>query len=121
MAALLNPANRTNGGIEWGLIAHAAAMFSSVTIFTAANFNLQSISYINNREFSGVDIMSVPGPVGYQLLIYSKPTDVITYTMFLLGQWLADGLLVSSAEFSAAKIFNVGRFSSSIVVISFMG
>jgi hypothetical protein len=29
------PVNRTRGGIKWGLVAHTAAMFSFVTIYTA--------------------------------------------------------------------------------------
>ena len=69
-------------------------MFSVVTVFTAMNLDLQSISYIDNREFPGVDQVFPPGPLGYQWFIYSKPLTVVTNLMFLLNNWLADGFLV---------------------------
>ena len=95
MGALFNPANRTKGGIRWGLVAHTVAMFSFVTISTALNLDIQSFSYIDNREFPGNGGIP-PGPLGYQFLIYSKAISVVPSIMFILNQWLADGLLVSS-------------------------
>lgn len=73
-------------------------MFSFVTVFTATNLDIQSISYIDNREFPGMDgVGSVlpPGPLGYQFFIYSKSISIGRSLMFLLSNWLADGLLVS--------------------------
>jgi hypothetical protein len=55
MAALFNPANRRREGIKWGLVSYTVVMFSFVTVFTAMNLNIQSISYIDNREFPGVE------------------------------------------------------------------
>ena len=94
MGALLDPVNRKSSGIKWGLVAHTVAMFASVTVYTAMSLHLHSISYIDNREFPGID-GGRPGPLGYQLLIISKPISVIPNAMFPLNQWLADGLLVS--------------------------
>ena len=94
MSALFDPTNRARGGIRWGLVAYAAVMFSFVTVFVAMNLNAQSVSYIDNRAFSGNNGIP-PGPLGYQFLLYSKPISIVPHFMFLLNNWLADGLLVS--------------------------
>jgi hypothetical protein len=95
MAALFDPANRTRGAVKWPLVAHTAAMFLVVTIYTATILILLSICYIDNREFPGADKYP-PGPFGYLLFIYSEPLNVVASVMFLLNTLLADGLLVSS-------------------------
>ena len=120
IGALLNPANRTRGSIKFGLAVYAVAMFIIVTIFTATNLDLQSISYIDNREFSGNSDQPTPGPIGYQLLINSKGISVVSSAMFILNQWLADGLLVGFLLESMIQISNVGCSSSSIVAVSFI-
>lgn len=96
MSAFFNPSNRLRGGIKWPLVAHTLVMFSFVTVYVATSLDLQSISYIDNREFPGVDGLIPPGPLGYQLFIYSKAINVVPNLMVLLNNWLADGLLVSS-------------------------
>jgi hypothetical protein len=95
MVALFDPANRKREGIKWGLVLFTAAMFSFVTIFTAISSNILSITFVDNREFPGVGDKLPPGPIGYQLLIYSEVISIISKLMFLLNNWLADGLLVS--------------------------
>ena len=97
MSALLNPVNRMKGGIKWGLAIHTAAMFSFVTIYTAINLNIQSISFINNREFPGTstDGAIPPGPIGYQWFIRYKAITIALGPFFVMNNWLADGLLVS--------------------------
>ena len=95
MSAFFNPANRPKGGIKWPLIVHTALMFSFVTIYTGTSLDLQSVSYIDNREFPGVDGLVPPGPLGYQLFIYSSAISIVPNLMVLLNNWLADGLLVS--------------------------
>ena len=94
MSALLN---RTGRGVKWGLVVHTVAMFSCVTIYTAGGLYLQSISYIEDRGFPGVDTIP-PGPIGYQFLIITDPLNSLCYVMFYLNQWLADGLLASSVS-----------------------
>lgn len=97
MGALYNPNNRMKEGIKWGLIAYTAAMFLFVTIFTATNLGIQSISYIDNREFFCANSTDCqPGPLGYQPLINSKTISVCRNLMFLLNSLQAGGLLVSS-------------------------
>ena len=96
-------------------MAHSAAMFSIVTIYTAINLDLQSISYIDSREFPGVDGAFPSGPIGYQVLIYTKAISLVDTIMFILNNWLADGLLVSSVLGPASQVPNLGRPSSSIV------
>ena len=96
MGALINPTNRRRQGIKWGLVSYTVIMFSFVTIFTAMNLNIQSVSYIDNREFPGVENVLPPGPLGYQWFLYSDVLTIVPNLMFLLNNWLADGLLVSS-------------------------
>jgi hypothetical protein len=93
MGTLFNPAHRRRG-IKWGLVSYTVAMFVFVTVFTAMNDNIQSISWIDNREFPGVEGVLPPGPLGYQFFIYSNVISIIPNLMFLLNNWLADGLLV---------------------------
>lgn len=93
MAALLNPINRTRGGIKWGLVIHTVVMFSFVTVYTATTLDFQSISYIDNRKFPGADGTSA-GPLGYQLYSLFEPIGFVQMVMFALNGWLADGLLV---------------------------
>ena len=94
MGALLNPVNRTRGSGNWLLVAHTVAMFAFVTINTGISLNIQSIVNIDNRKFPGADEIP-PGPYGYQFIALSQKTNFTPSIMFLLNQWLADGLLVS--------------------------
>lgn len=112
MDALLSSVNHTSERLKWGLLAHTTAMFSFVTIFTAINLDIQSISYIDNRDFAGDDIMFPPGPLGYQFLIYSKAISVVPNVMFYLNTCLADGLLVSSVANSITQVSNMGCSSA---------
>ena len=95
MDALFDPVNRAKGGTKWPLVVHTTAMFSVVTVYVATSLDLESISYIDNREFPGVDGVLPPGPLGYQLSIYFKAVNLISNLMVLLNNWLADGLLAS--------------------------
>jgi len=94
MAALLGPASHTGGVVKWGLVVHTGAMFTFLTILFATLLDIQSISYIDNRAFPGADGAPWAGPVAYQLFIYSKAISVFPLVMFLLNNWLADGLLL---------------------------
>ena len=96
MGALLNPIDRTRGGIKWGLVAHTAAMFSVLTVNAAISLNIEPISYINNREFPGDDFFP-PGPSGYQYLTYATAVSVVSSVMSFMIPCLADAFLVSSA------------------------
>jgi len=69
-------------------------MFSIVTIATAMNLNVLSVSYIDNREYPGVDGVTPPGPLGYQESIHASALTVIPDLMFLLNGWMADALLL---------------------------
>jgi hypothetical protein len=95
LSALFSSNNRAKGGIQWGFVAYIAAMFSFVTIYTALNLNLQSISYIDNREFPGNDL-APPGPLGYQWFIHNQAISIVPNLMFIMNNWLADAFLVSS-------------------------
>ena len=97
MGALFDPVNRARGGIRPLLVAHTVVMFLFGTIYTAANLSILSVSYVNNRGFPGIDELPT-GPLGYQYFAYTKATGVISTSMFLLNNWLADGLLVHSTS-----------------------
>jgi len=95
MAALLSPVDRRRGGIKWGHVSYTVLMFSLATVYTTTNLNVQSVSFIDNREFPGVEGMLPPGPLGY-LWFNSGMLCTVPNLMFLLNNWLADGLMVGS-------------------------
>ena len=95
MAALFNPGHRRGEPVKRGLVSYTVAIFSVVTIQTAMDLDLQSISFIDNREFPGSDL-SPPGPIGYQPFISKEALSIIPNALFTLSNWMADGLLVSS-------------------------
>jgi hypothetical protein len=103
MIVLFNPANRRREGTKWGLVSYTVIMFLFATVLTAMGLNLGSISFIDNREYPGVEGEGgvAPGPLGYQVLIHPTALSVVPSVMFLLNYWLADGLLVSSLTNSA--------------------
>jgi len=70
------------------------SFFLFVTVFTAINLDVLSISYIDNRETQTHDATNPPGPLGYQYLTYSEAISFVSTAMFFLNNWLADGLLL---------------------------
>ena len=85
------------------------------------NLDIQSVSYIDNREFPGNDALP-PGPLGYQYLIYSKAISIVPNLMFLLNNWLADGLLVSFAFTWVPRVAHVSLpYSSIVATLSIQG
>ena len=97
VAALLDPVYIRREAIKWGLVSYTMAMFTLVTIGTALQLNTQSISYIDNRQLLGAGGVLSPEPTTYQILVGSDATSVIQNVVFILSNWLADGLLVSSS------------------------
>ena len=97
MTLLLNPVNPRRGGIKWGVVFYTATMFSFATVLTGMGIQIGSISFIDNREFPGVEGLLPPGPLGYQDLIRPTAITIIPNLMFFLNNWLADCLLVSSS------------------------
>ena len=98
MAGLFDPANRRRDDVKWGLVSYTVVVFSFATVFTGTTLNLGSVSFIDNREYPGsVKNNMAPGPLGYQAIIYQKAISIIPSLFFLLGYWLADGLLVGSS------------------------
>lgn len=103
MSALLNPVNSTRGGIKWPLVAYTVVMFSIVTLSNAIGLDIRSISYIDNREFPGVDGELPPGPVGYENLIIFEAISILPSITFFLNNWLADGFLVSRVKLMSPR------------------
>jgi hypothetical protein len=102
MRVLLNPVRRAGEGIRWPYVAYTTVMFSFVTIYTAMGLDVQSISFIDNRNVPRIDGSLTSGPIGYQSLIESEAIHVVPDVIFLLNDLLADGLLVSPTWGSAA-------------------
>ena len=95
MGTLLNPENRMKRGVKWGLVAHTMAMFSFTSIACVIEGRRRFTSYVENREFPGVEGEYPPGPYGF-LSLRSGPITSVGLLMFPLNQWLADGLLVGT-------------------------
>ena len=93
LATLLDPAYRRGEGIKWGLVTYTLVMFSFVTVYTGITLHIQSISFIDEREFTYRGLKF--GPLGYQSTIRRTVLGMLTTVMFVLNYWLADGLLVS--------------------------
>ena len=91
-------------------------MFSLATVQTALNLDIESISYIDNRAFSGIEGLIIPGPVGYQVTIVGDALMIVSTAVLVLSNWLADGLLVSSL-FGIAFTCQTKLLLSSIVAI----
>ena len=95
MASLLNPVNRRREGIKWGLVSYTMVMFSCGTVVAVMALNMASISFIDNREFPGVEGVSPPGPLGHLMTACSAGASETGPTFAaLLNYWLGDGLLV---------------------------
>ena len=84
--------------VNWGLISYTVVMFSFVTVYTALNLNLQSTSFIDNREFPG-------GPTTYQINAQVGVPGIPPNVFFISNYWLADGFLVRSLS-DAAQVSN---------------
>jgi len=96
MAALFDSTNRRGEKVKWGLVTYTVVMFSFVTVLTGIRFNIRSLSYIDNREYPGVEGVVPPGPLGYQSFIWSSALSLVPSFIFASNNWLADGLLVGS-------------------------
>lgn len=112
MSALLDPSNRRTTTAKWGLVIHTAVMFIVVMICSALAMDQQRISYIDKREFPGVDSVLPPGPLGYHLTLRSDAISFTPYLLFFLNQCLADGFLVSPVKCSVAQVFNICHSSA---------
>ena len=116
MAAFFNPVHRRGEPIKWGLVTYTVVMLLVVTVGTAAQLDVQSISFVNNREFPGIEDVLPPGPYGYQRFVNPIPVSTVRDVMFVLGNWLADGLLVSCLSGAALLIQMSDAGSSSSIV-----
>ena len=96
MAVLSNPVLRKGERIKWGLVSYTVVMFLVVTVQTAMGLDLNSIAYIDNRGFPGIGGELSPGPYGYKKFTVAGGLNVTSMVMFVLNDWLADGLMVSS-------------------------
>lgn len=118
MSTLLNPDNRMKKGVKWGLVTHTMAMFSFTSIACMIEGRERSISYVEAREFPGVEGEFPPGPYGF-LSVRHGPITSVSVLMFPLNQWLADGLLVGTVPNSIVQD-STSLLSSYTVAISFI-
>lgn len=103
LIALLGPTNRTGRIIKWGLVAHVVAMFTFQTVSIVIQLRLQSISYIDFREFPASDGSLYSGPFAYQYSTSYSGINAVPLVMFFLNNWLADGLLVNFVSSSVIR------------------
>ena len=110
MTGLFDPEHRRGERVKWGLVSYTAAMFSLLTVLTATNFDVFSISYIDNRQFPG-------GPGAYMAFVLPTTLNPVPDAMAVFSNWLADGLLVSSLLDPAFthQVSDVGSSPSFIV------
>lgn len=108
MGALLNPVNR-KGGVQWGLVAHTTTMFSLATVYIAMYSNVQSISFVDNREFP-LSLSGAPGPMGYNSFVHSWAIGMAPTVALYLNNWLADGLLLYRCYVVYSKSYRVIAF-----------
>ena len=118
MTTLLDPVNRPREGIKWGLTVHTVAMFSFATIYFGMGLSIQSLCFVDNREFTMGGLYS-SGPTGYKILLYREAISLVPNTLFLVNGWLADGLLVSSPSTFVPQNFDICHSSSFIVALLF--
>lgn len=69
------------------LALYTFVLFALGTIFTGMSINTSVLAFIENRNFPG-------GPEAYALFRYSSVLWVTPNTVFILANWLADGLLL---------------------------
>lgn len=118
MDALFCPSNRVRVGVKWGLAVHTVTMFSFVTAFTVAFLHVEPTAYLDNREFPGIDNVLPPGPFGY-LYSMRSITNRIPAFMFVLNQWLADGLLLYRCSVIYSMNYWVMAFPCMIYLATF--
>ena len=95
VAALINPAYHRREPIKWGLVIYTAVMLLFMTVQTAVGLHIQSISYIDSRNFPGIEGVISPGPIGYLVFVSDEAFNMVPWVMSFFNAWLADGLLVS--------------------------
>ena len=94
MAALFSSTNRRREGIRWCLVSYTVLMFLFATILLGTGMAVQFDSYIDNREYPGVEDEIDPGPVGYRFVLEPGALLMTDTLMFQLNYWLADACLV---------------------------
>ena len=82
---LFNPIHHKGERIKWGLVSYTVITFLIVTVGTTMNLDYQSVSYVDDRKFPGVEGVSFPGPFGYQMSTPSSALAVISSLSFPLN------------------------------------
>ena len=115
MGALLSPVNRKREGVRWGLVSYTVAMFSCATVVSGGAQYFASISFIDNRNFPGIEGVAPPGPLGYQQTICTTKAGTGPSFASCLGYWLADGLLVGHLFDRAPRCLTPAPLASSLL------
>ena len=87
MAGLFDPVHRRGEPVKWGIVSYTAVMFFLTTVLIAVNFDINSVSFIDNRQFPG-------GPGEYLETVLPMSLNPVADAMAIFNSWLADGLLV---------------------------
>ncbi|KAG6848397.1 hypothetical protein H0H93_000549 [Arthromyces matolae] len=90
---LVQQTTRFNMKKQVPLIVYIWVLFLCSTVFIAANSNMARLAFIDNRNFPG-------GPSAYEQVMFSIPVDNMGNVVFVIANWLADGLMVSAPSSS---------------------
>ncbi|KAG6810538.1 hypothetical protein H0H92_011425 [Tricholoma furcatifolium] len=84
---LVQQTTRSNLKKQIPMIAYISALFICSTLFIAANSEMTRLAFVDNRNFPG-------GPSAYEEVMFSIPVDNLGNVVFVIANWLADGLMV---------------------------
>lgn len=87
---LISRRTRSNSHRNIAFLIYITTMFIMGTLFMAACAEMTQLSFVDNRNYSG-------GPAQYESDMFSIPVDNLGNVAYVVANWLADGLLVSSA------------------------
>ena len=75
--------------ISWGLVAYITINFILGTLAQAGEMRFTQLMFIDDRNFPG-------GPNAFNGAEYSDPPGMLTTTSYVILNWFADALVVSS-------------------------
>ncbi|KAK1222835.1 hypothetical protein PQX77_014257 [Marasmius sp. AFHP31] len=96
MVALLRPRNGRKP--NYSLALYTLVLFGLGTTFTAINGRLLQLAFVDNRAIEG-------GPEAWQLLNYSTARPLTANTVFIIANWLADGLLLFRWDLAMGTLY----------------
>lgn len=88
---LKQAANTSTTGMRrqcYAFVAYSSVLFTIGTLYIVSAVRMLQLSFIDNRNFPG-------GPSAFESVMFSIPISNLGNVNYAIGNWLADGLLVS--------------------------